>query len=46
MFHNVRLIDLSVPLEHDSASEPMPARIKYLRHTDEGLDQMRRFFGV
>lgn len=46
MLGRVRLIDLSVPLEHESPSEPMPARIHYVRHRDEGLAQMRQFFGV
>ncbi len=46
MFGNVRLIDLSVPLEHAAASEPLPAQIHYVRHDGEGLEQMRRFFGV
>jgi hypothetical protein len=41
-----RLIDLSVPLEHLSANEPMPAQIQYARHDGEGLQQMRNFFGV
>lgn len=42
----MRLIDLSVPLEHLSASEPVPARIKYVTHEAEGLQQMQQFFGV
>src|SRR5262245_37092808 len=46
MFGKFRLIDLSVPLEHASASEPMPGQIRYVRHDGEGLEQMRRFFGV
>jgi kynurenine formamidase len=46
MLNKLRLIDLSVPLEHLSASEPMPAQIHYVRHEDEGLDQIRRFFGI
>jgi hypothetical protein len=37
MFDNVRLIDLSVPLEHDAVSEPMPAKVHYVRHDGEGL---------
>jgi kynurenine formamidase len=41
-----RLIDLSVPLEHGSASEPVPAAIRYVRHDGEGLQQMRHFLGV
>jgi kynurenine formamidase len=46
MFGNCELIDLSVPLEHEAPSEPMPARIHYVTHAEEGLDQMRKFFGV
>jgi kynurenine formamidase len=46
MFGNVRLIDLSVPLEDGAASEPMPAHIHYVRHDGEGLQQMRQFFGI
>jgi kynurenine formamidase len=46
MFSKVRLIDLSVPLEHHADSEPMPAEIHYVRHDCEGLQQMRQFFGV
>jgi kynurenine formamidase len=46
MFGKMRLIDLSVPLEHDAACEPMPAQIQYVRHDGEGLAQMQRFFGV
>jgi kynurenine formamidase len=46
MFSRCRMIDLSVSLEHDSPSEPMPAKIHYVRHAEEGLQQMRRFLGV
>jgi kynurenine formamidase len=46
MFGDVRLIDLSVPLEHQAASEPLPAQIRYARHDGEGLRQMRQYFGV
>jgi kynurenine formamidase len=46
MLGKFRLIDLSVPLEHASASEPMPAAIRYARHHGEGLQQMRHFLGV
>jgi kynurenine formamidase len=46
MFDRCRLIDLSLPLEHNAVSEPMPARIHYVRHEAEGLQQMQRFFGV
>ena len=46
MFGNVRIIDLSVSLEDNAVSEPMPARIHYVRHEAEGLEQMQKFFGV
>lgn len=42
----LRIVDLSVPLEHLAASEPMPAKIRYVRHAEEGLAQMQQFFGV
>jgi kynurenine formamidase len=35
-----------VPLEHGSASEPVPAQIRYARHDGEGLSQMRHALGV
>jgi kynurenine formamidase len=41
-----RIVDLSVPLEHLAASEPMPAKIRYVRHDGEGLERMQQFFGV
>lgn len=40
------IIDLSVPLEHLAPSEPLPARIRYIRHAEEGLKQMQQFFGI
>ena len=46
MLGDYRIIDLSVPLEHKAASEPLPARIRYIRHGGWGLWQMRLFFGV
>src|SRR5436309_13254722 len=46
MFNNLRLIDLSVPLEDGAVSEPLPPRIRYVTHEAEGLAQMRQFFGV
>jgi len=46
MFGRFRIIDLSISLEHNAASEPMPARIHYVPHADEGLQQMQRFLGV
>lgn len=42
----LRLIDLSVPLENDAVSEPMPAKIRYVTHQNEGLEQMQQFFGA
>jgi kynurenine formamidase len=42
----MRLIDLSVPLQHMAASEPMPASIHYVTHEAEGLAQMQQAFGV
>jgi kynurenine formamidase len=41
-----RIIDLSVPLEHQASSEPMPADIHYVSHDVEGRDQMQQFFGI
>lgn len=46
MFEGMRLIDLSVPLENESASEPLPGTIHYVEHSGEGLAQMQQFFGV
>lgn len=46
MFEGMRLIDLSVPLENGSASEPLPGTIHYVEHSGEGLAQMQQFFGV
>lgn len=46
MFRNFRIVDLSVPLEHNAISEPLPAAVRYLSHGGEGLDQMKQFFGV
>jgi kynurenine formamidase len=46
MFGPMRMVDLSVPLENEAPSEPMPAEIRYIDHAGEGLDQMRLFFGV
>jgi kynurenine formamidase len=42
----MRLVDLSVPLEHLAASEPSPAEIRYIKHDGEGREQMCRAFGV
>lgn len=46
MFDNLRMIDLSVPLEDASPSEPLPAKIHYVTHREEGLQQMQQFFGI
>lgn len=46
MLDGFEIIDLSVPLEHAAASEPLPAQIRYIDHAGEGLAQMRQFFGV
>jgi kynurenine formamidase len=46
MFERVRIIDLSVPLEDNAPSEPMPPQIRYARHDAEGLAQMQQFLGV
>lgn len=46
LFTPMQIIDLSVPLEHMAASEPLPGKIHYVRHDGEGLEQMQRFFGV
>lgn len=46
MLGGFRMIDLSVPLEHNAVSEPLPAQIHYVQHGAEGLEQMQRFFGV
>ena len=46
MFDSFQIIDLSVPLEHRAASEPMPAEIHYVTHDGEGRPQLQQFFGV
>jgi kynurenine formamidase len=46
LFGKVRIIDLSVPLEDAAAHEPLPARVAYVTHEGQGLQQMRQFFGV
>jgi kynurenine formamidase len=46
MFGKLRLIDSSVPLENNAAHEPLPGRISYITHEDQGLRQMQQFFGV
>ncbi|TWU06623.1 Kynurenine formamidase [Symmachiella macrocystis] len=46
MFDNCKMIDLSVPLEHNAPSEPLPAQIHYFDHAGEGLAQMQQFFGI
>jgi len=39
MLGKFRLIDLSVPLEHVSASEPVPATIRYARHQNRSIQE-------
>jgi kynurenine formamidase len=46
MLGSFRIIDLSVPLAHQAASEPMPADIHYVTHDAEGREQIERFLGV
>jgi kynurenine formamidase len=46
MLPRLRIIDLSVPLEHAAVSEPLPPEVRYITHDAEGLAQMRQFFGV
>lgn len=46
MFHNVRLIDLSVPLAHHAPGEPMPPEVHYSTHEGAGLEQMQHVLGV
>ncbi len=46
MFGALQIIDLSVALEHQAASEPMPADIHYVAHAGEGLEQIEKFLGV
>jgi kynurenine formamidase len=45
MLPKLRPIDLSVPLEHQSASEPVPPDIRYVAHA-EGAAQMQGLFGM
>src|SRR5262245_27788600 len=46
MLGKFRIIDLSVPLEHQAASEPLPARVRYARHGSDGLRRMQQLLGV
>jgi kynurenine formamidase len=43
---NVKLIDLSVPIEHESASEPWPPKIRYSPDHRKGAAEMGQKFGV
>jgi kynurenine formamidase len=40
-----RLIDLSVPLEHEPVTEKRPSRIQRFTHENEGLDFLTQAFG-
>jgi kynurenine formamidase len=42
----MRLIDLSVPLEHDAAGEMLKPRIEYVTHAQGGLRAMMAIFGA
>jgi kynurenine formamidase len=46
MLPHLRLIDLSVPVESNAISEPLPPKVRYITHQGEGLAQMCQFFGV
>lgn len=46
MFGNMRMVDLSVPLEDMAVSEPIPPRIRYVTHGAEGLEQMKQYMGI
>ena len=46
MANGFRLIDLSVPIEHEAISEPWPARIRLITHAGEGLETFKQTFGV
>lgn len=41
-----RLIDLSVPLLHQAAHEPLPPSIRYVEHHPEGAEMMKSLLGV
>jgi len=45
MFENITILDLSVPLAHQATSEPFPADVEYIDHT-QGSQQMQKLFGV
>ena len=45
MAKKVKIIDLSVPIEHESPSEPWPPKINYVDHRAGAVD-MRLRFGV
>jgi len=42
----VKLIDLSVAIEHESISERWPPKIRYSPHHREGAEEMRQRFGI
>jgi kynurenine formamidase len=42
----MRLIDLSVTIEHDAVTEIVPPKIEFRSHTGAGLDFFKQAFGV
>ncbi len=46
MLKDLRIIDLSVPLENGAVSEPLPGSIRYVEHDKEGREQMQQLLGV
>ncbi len=45
MFKNIEIVDLSIPLAHLAAHEPLPPSIRYVEHA-EGAEMMRSMLGV
>ena len=41
----VRMIDLSVAIEHEAPGELEPPRVEYITHAAAGLETMKRVFG-
>ena len=42
---DVRMIDLSVAIEHEAPGELETPRVEYITHQGAGLETMRRVFG-